>query len=185
MAWLHQGLADGMSMAVEAARVVGRGGFAIRMLGDDGGDDQADLRYGRNLRLDLERVAVELVDDWPDGHLFVEMPFVRPRDSRPEGRSVSTVVCGDECYAYAPLDAESSTVARTLVAHDPTSLYVAAVVTARPGVDPRRCPTEALRTGIFTLEAVMVGAHDGEAFVVCSRQLPERNEKVQREEHRA
>lgn len=125
-----------------------------------------DLRWGQGFAQAWTALTHRLTTDWPEGILFVELPLRSVNDPEPPGEPINTVTCGDEVYAVADISQGRRQVEVALRAHDPSTLYVAAILlpTGRD-VDSRTCPTVALKDTHLSLGAVVVGAYDGEGFV--------------------
>lgn len=178
LAWLRAALADGMSLAHESATHIEDGNFSIEVVATTGEPryEALDQGVGRSIPWDLliSRVSA----DWPTGKVFVELPLRRPGDPAVPLRSVATIVCGEEVFATAVVEAGSAGLRDALGAHDPSSLYVVAVVVPPVRKSPNSptspsCPVAALSQGAVSLGAVIVSAFDGEGFLYASRQTPD------------
>lgn len=167
LGWTADRLAEGMSLAHEALGAVTTDGFQIELLSAGVVPPGADLRWGVGLPAPWPALVDRIVDVEPEGQLFVELPLRRPGDA-PDEQLARVVVLGHELYACAPTT-DRSAVVTALRAHDPATLYVAAVIHTQDESVATENPVDALRAGIATIDMVIVSALDGESFVLCTR----------------
>lgn len=159
--WTDEALADGMSLG----RYI-RASGCVNTLDPEfiGGAPDRDLRLGSGAQLPWSILVERVRVDFSDGLLVVEMPLSLPSDPMPRRSRLATLCCGDEVYAVCPLSHPTLAIEETLRASDPSSMYVAAVLTPAPF--PRAgCPTNWLQQGRSEVGAVLVGAQDGEAIL--------------------
>lgn len=166
LTWMTDRLAEGMSLAREALRVVEAGGFEAEILCNAAVAPGADLRWGAGFPTPWP-VLIDRISTGTASDLFVELPFRRAEDP-PDDQLAGVVQFGAELYAYAPTS-DRNAVATVLHSHDPATLYVALALETQDQLRTFQNPVEAVRLGVATIEMIVVGALDGEAFVVCTR----------------
>lgn len=130
-----------------------------------------DFRHGHRSACDIGDVAESLRRLFPHAWLAVGLPLVRPDDpwiseGRPQLRG-ELQIDGPHAYAVCRLSAPRETVEAVLRAHDPSFLYNAVIVEPaaqdETGVNLRQQVEE----GLARIVAVLVGAYDGEGFVLA------------------
>jgi hypothetical protein len=85
-----------------------------------------------------------------------------------EKSPLHTLTCGSEVYAACSLDMPPTQVEATLRTADPSFMYSAIVVDKNMGGDDLSgCPTVWVDGGTARIRAVLIGAYDGEGFVLA------------------
>ena len=113
--------------------------------------------------------------------------------TRTYGPTPARMLCGDDVFALCAIGDDAQLIKNTLHYHDATFLYSAFVVAGLvPTVSPQRrvrsifeglrgrnyaeaaaeCPTELLRAGQISVEAIINGAYDGEGYVLSTLSQP-------------
>jgi hypothetical protein len=111
-------------------------------------------------------LADELASRFAASRMIVSLPLAQPGDASLASIAGSLTACDDEVYVAIDLAADRPTVEHCLRAHDPSFGY-ALVVVDPVGAGRNVCPTEALESGDYRLRAAVVGAYDGEGFLVA------------------
>jgi len=107
-----------------------------------------------------------LRDRWPAAVVIVALPLARPGDTALRAAPQMFRTCEGEVYAVADASADIEAVERALRASDPATGYVAVVADADGDFGVKECPADAFDQGSLTLRGVLVGAYDGEGYVV-------------------
>jgi hypothetical protein len=128
-----------------------------------------NFSHGGLGRCDISEVAVLLSQRYPSGLVVVELPLWRLEDPGAVDSTIRTLSCGDEVYATCPLDAPPARIEETLRTADPSFMYNAIVIEDGGNRDLSGCPTEWVEGGTARICAVMIGAYDGEGFVLAER----------------
>jgi hypothetical protein len=144
-------------ISVEAVVSMSVSGSELRV-GYGSGVRQVDI--GDLARLLRERYAGEL--------LIVELPLWRPNDPGIGNCEYETLVCGSEVYGAIQLTDDIATIEVALRATDPSFSYNAFVIKKYTSDLARTCPAEWVASGSAGILAVLVGAYDGEGFVLAS-----------------
>jgi hypothetical protein len=128
---------------------------------------RADLRTGGTGGANpCAQLAEEVVAKWPAAHVVVEMPLASPSDPYLDTVAFQTVTCGEEVYAVAETRAGATAVERALRAADPSGPYLALIAMAREAPDVG-CPHSRLNSGLLRPVRLIVGAFDGEGFLLA------------------
>jgi hypothetical protein len=127
-----------------------------------------DFTGGGPGRCDIGEVAVLLSERFPSCSVIVELPLRRPTDpgATDEGR-LQVLTCDGELYAACSLDRPPVQVEAALRATDPAFMYNAIVVENVGGRELSGCPTAWVEHGIARVCALLIGAYDGEGFVLA------------------
>ena len=166
VAYANGSLSQGLSLA-RRARSVLIGMSALALVPEGTSSEQAlGFGHGGLGRCDMPGVAALLAGRYPHGSVFLELPLWRPDDP---GTAIRTVTCGDEVYAFCSLDLPLDRLETTLRTADPSFMYNAIIVGNGSGEDLAECPTESVDSGRRRICAIVVGAYDGEGFVVAER----------------
>lgn len=164
--WLRESLANGLSLGRRVGELVPTSFMEIEAIATST-DRVRLLEFSRGGLAAADTwtfIAQELHRRFRDCHLFVELPLVQPSDRFLEHRPYSYVQCDNELYAVVSLAAQSSSVETVLRSSDPSMTYNAVVMS---GVGVSRCPVEDLDRGDARVEAVVVGAYDGEGALLA------------------
>lgn len=169
VAYANGGLSQGLSLACRAQSVLI--GMSVLALVPDGASSEQALgfEHGGLGRCDMAGVAALLAGRYPHGSIFVELPLWRLDDPGVPGTAIRTVTCGDEVYAFSSLNVPLGRLEATLRTADPSFMYNAIVVENGNGEDLSECPTESVDSGKLRIRAALIGAYDGEGFVVAER----------------
>ena len=161
-------LGEGLSLARRAQSVL-LGMTAFAVVPDGAPHDRfLSFRGGGLGRCDIGEVAVLLSRRFPSSLVILELPLRRPTDPGMEESALHTLICGSEVYAACSLDVPPTQVEATLRAADPSFMYNAIVVDENIGGDDLSgCPTEWVEGGTARICAVLIGAYDGDGFVLA------------------
>lgn len=160
-------LGEGLSLARRAqSTLLGMMAFAVVREGVTR-DRALRFRGGGLGRCDMSEVAVLLSQRFPSGWVIVELPLWRPTDPGIEEGALHTLICGSEVYAACSLDVPPTRVEATLRTADPSFMYNAIIVENIGGGDLSGCPTGWVECGTARICAALIGAYDGEGFVLA------------------
>ncbi|WP_378741237.1 hypothetical protein [Nocardia brasiliensis] len=163
---LQYGLAT--SRAVKA-QVAGMQAVAMVPPGNPEGN-VLDFKHGGLGRAVAGDLAEWLVDRFAGSLLVVELPMRRVDDPEGPVEGFETVARGDDIFGVCTIGHPASAVENALLGHDPTFLYGAFVLqqneTTRAWLNS---DTDQLVSDPQQLLVVIVGAYDGEGFVLLSR----------------
>ena len=110
-----------------------------------------------------------LKEDVKDGILIVELPLWRPGDRVSEGDRFETIIADGDVYAVCSIGEELDKIDATIRSADPAYMYHAMVFSSQSSHELATRSggwQERLANGLV---AVLVGAYDGEGFVLCRR----------------
>ncbi|WP_069167110.1 hypothetical protein [Nocardia altamirensis] len=136
-----------------------------------GASDEGVLhfKYGGLGRAVVSELAEFIVDRFAGSLLIVELPMRRLSDPQGSIDRFETIVKGDEIFAICAIGETVATVEDALMAHDPTFLYNAFVLQGAAARSWVRSDADHCFPDSDEFPAVIVGAYDGEGFVLLLR----------------
>lgn len=161
-------LADGLSLSrrsipqlanMTAVALVPMGASAERAL---------DFKQGGLGRNDLAEIAALLARTYPGASLVVELPLWRPDDPGVSDSDSRNVISGSEVYATCQLSSSLQSIEKTLRLADPSFMYNAIIVQPEIEIEAGTSPADLIGTESATIRAVLIGAYDGEGFIIAS-----------------
>lgn len=167
IAYVQANLSDGLSLSQRSiSALVGMRAVAL-VPNRTSLERLLDFKHGGLGRCDIGEVAAILAEEYPRASLVVELPLRRPHDTGVSDDAPGIMVCGDEVYVACSLRDSISIIERTLRMADPAFMYRAFIL--EPGKEFREeaCPPDLVDSEAATLKAVLVGAYDGEGFVLA------------------
>lgn len=169
LAYVEAAIRDGLSLA-HSAKTVLVGMSATAFVPAEASDEKAhDVNYGHLWTSDVDGVADSLGILFPDAWLAVELPLLRPDDPSILNRVTCLQVEGEEVFAVCRMSDSRETVVRTLRASDPSLLYVAVLIHGGEAKEMARSVKRQVEEGNAEIVGVLVGAYDGEGFILVSR----------------
>jgi len=166
--YLKDSLADGLSLSRSAtSRLTGLTAVALVPEGVSA-ERATDFKRGGLGRSVIADLAQLLVERFAGATLLLELPLWRGNDPGVVGGEFTVLICGEEVYAVCDLDGSLDSAELTLRAADPSFMYNAFVIRHRNGESGTQCPAEWLEVEDSKLVAVIVGAYDGEGFILAS-----------------
>jgi hypothetical protein len=167
MGYVSGSLSSGLALARRAQTLLT--GMSATALVPDGTSAEQALVFGRGGlgRCAMAEVATLLSQRYPTGSVVVELPLRRSDDPAAPDEAVQTVTCDDEVYAVCSFDLSLVRVEATLRTADPSFMYNAIVLENDVDAELFGCPMDWVDGGASRIRAVVVGAYDGEGFVVA------------------
>ncbi|MGN9912253.1 hypothetical protein ACTMTJ_32415 [Phytohabitans sp. LJ34] len=117
---------------------------------------------------DMREIAALLARAYPEAVLVVELPLWRPEDPGIRETDLSVAISGDEIYSVRPLNSGPNLVERTLRLADPSFMYNAFILEPKVNLVAELVFPNLLKSGQVVVKGVLVGAYDGEGFVLAS-----------------
>ena len=167
--WLTEVLSTGMSLSTWVRRNLNLDHLSMHWLVNDPSlANSTDIRGGVGSPTPWGELTDRIRETWPNAVVYVEMPLALASDPVMHDLGSAIVTCDEEVYGFANTWDGPERLADTLKAHDPSSLYVAMVAVSDGQAEPL-CPVATLEGGSISLRCVVVGAFDGEGFLVCEQ----------------
>lgn len=166
-------LSDGLSLSQVSMPVLD-GMSAVALVPDGASSERVlDFMHGGLGRCDINEVAAMLGREFQGASLVVELPLWRPDDPGIPDGAHSVIVCGDEVYAACSLGGPSAAIETTLRMADPSFMYRAFILMSETEFREDACPPDLVDSKAATVNAILVGAYDGEGFVFARKRLQE------------
>jgi hypothetical protein len=167
MGYVSGSLSRGLSLARRAQTVLTD--MSTTALVPDGTSAERALVFDRGGlgRCDMAEVATLLSRQYPTGFVVVELPLRRSDDPAAPDEAIQTVTCGEEVYAACSFGLSLARVEATLRMTDPAFMYNAIVLESDNDAELSGCPMDWVDGGASIIRAVVIGAYDGEGFVVA------------------
>lgn len=166
-------LKDGLSLSRLSMSVLD-GMTAVALVPDRASSERAlDFKHGGLGRCDISEVAAMLGREFQRASLIVELPLWRTDDPGISDEASGVMVCGDEVYAVCSLDGSNDAIETTLRMADPSFMYRAFVLTSEMEFREGACPPDLVESKAASVDAILVGAYDGEGFVFARQRSHE------------
>jgi hypothetical protein len=167
MAYVSGSLSSGLSLARRAQTMLT--GMNAAALVPDGTSREQAFAFGRGGlgRCDITEVATSLSRRYPTGSVAVELPLRRLDDPAAPSEITQTTTCDSEVFAVCSFGSSLVQIEATLRATDPSFMYNAIVLESEYGAELSGCPTDWIDRGASRIRAVIIGAYDGEGFVIA------------------
>lgn len=131
-----------------------------------------EFKQGGLGRCDLTEVAAVLAQTYPGASLVVELPLWRSDDPGVPDGDLRILICGNEVYATCHLGGSLNSIEKTLRLADPSFMYNAIILEHKVDFGAGSCPADSVAAGTARVRAILVGAYDGEGFVLASARQP-------------
>ncbi|OYN88955.1 hypothetical protein CGZ91_11790 [Parenemella sanctibonifatiensis] len=162
--WILDSLRSGQALPRRVAEEVDLSDYSFGFIGTS--ESGQDLRYGRRGTAPTGLLAPWVGNIWPNAEVLVGLPLFRLTDPHLSSVPYLWRVISEEVYAWDRIrEDRQNQVNEVLHAHHPTFLYVGLIFDEFPN----GWVIEVGEVDVTKLEGIIVGAHDGEAFVYCRR----------------
>ena len=180
--WVLETLRDGLSLGRAVAAILSHDEVSVHaVVGGEVSTERLEQDFTEGLLIGpvagkaTRRLADALNANFAGTHLVLELPEDRPSDRwylYPEGGTPSRMTCGEELYASCAIGDGGTIIQHTLHYRDSVWGYNAFIVAGLPADQISGCPTTLLQEGVVAIMAIIVGAYDGEGYLLAVPSVP-------------
>ena len=119
-----------------------------------------------------------VAESYAGHHLVLELPEDKPSErwfTYPTGGTPTRMTCDAEVYAVCPIGEDRDLLQNTVLYRDSTWGYHAFVVDGLPPDEIAGCPARLFKEGVISIRAIVVGAYDGEGYLLAVSSSPIRH----------
>ena len=180
--WVLDTLLEGMALARLVRETIDLDQLSVyAVISGDVSLDRLERDFSEGLPAHEVRRSTALTltsvipENYASLHLILELPEDGPSArwfTYPTGGTPTRMTCGEEVYAVCPIGEDRELLSNTLMYRDRTWAYHAFVVDGLPPDAIVGCPTRLFKEGVISIRAILVGAYDGEGYLLAVLSSP-------------